>query len=103
MVYFDSADLYIEDKATMAEKITAIEAVQTALLSTALKAAATGNMTEYMLNDGQTIIKTVYRSPSAVMDSYNAFEQLRQIYINRINGRMVRLVDRENFPRNGFY
>lgn len=100
-VYFDSEGLYIESYATNLEKITAINAIQDALLSTAMRAASTGNMTEYMLNDGQTIIKTVYRSAAAVMEAWKSWESIKQVYVNRINGRMVRLVDSKNFILNG--
>lgn len=97
MVYFDSADLYIESYSTNVAKIAAISAIQDALLSSALKAAAKGDISEYMLNDGQTIIKTVYRSGAEIQKAWNDFERIKQIYINRVNGRMVRLVDSKNF------
>lgn len=100
-VYFDSEGLYLECKTDLREKITAIEAIQAALLTTALKAAGTGNMTEYMLNDGQTIIKTVYRNSEEIIKAYDDYERIRQRLINQINGRMTRLVDSKNFILNG--
>lgn len=100
MIYYDSADLYIESATTLRDKITRIDAIITALESSALKAAVNGNITEYSLDDGQTKIRTVYRNAQEVANSINAFEAIKQRFINRLHGRIVRLVDHKNF-RNG--
>lgn len=101
MVYYDSADIYIESATTIRAKITRINTVITALESSALKAAAQGNISEYSLDDGQTKIRTVYRNPEEVAASINAFEVIKQRYINKLTPRMVRLVDSKNFKRYG--
>jgi hypothetical protein len=103
MVHYTTADLYIESKTKLLDKITAIDAIISALETVALKAAATGNVQEYSLDDGQTKIKTMYRSPAEVEASITAFERIKQRYINEYNGPMVRLVDGKNFKnrRNG--
>lgn len=97
MTIYDSADIYLESKTTARQKVVAIDAIITALLSTAAKAATGENITEYWLDDGQTKIKTVRRSSGEIMASIKAFEQLKQLYINQINGRVMRLVDGKNF------
>jgi hypothetical protein len=98
-VYFDSADVYIQCASTLQDKITRIDAIITALEDTALKAAANDNISEYSLNDGQTVIRTVYKGADAVLNSIMAFERIRQMYVNRLNGRVFRLVDSKNFTR----
>ena len=103
MVYFDSAQIYVESCTTIQGKITAINAIQDALLTSALAAASQGAISHYTLNDGQTIISTTYRSASAVKEAYNDFEAIKQMYINRLNGRVVRLVDSKNFTNNRFH
>jgi hypothetical protein len=97
MVTFDSADIYIECASTLKDKITRIDAVIDGLLSSALKSAATGNVAEYSLNDGQTQIRSMYRSPKEVQAAIEAFEGIKQLYINKLNGRVMRLVDSKNF------
>lgn len=97
MVYFETAGLYIESCTTLRAKITAIDNIISALLTTAANAAANENITEYTLNDGQTIIKSTYRGMKAIQDSINSFEKLKQMYVNRLNGRVMRLVDSKNF------
>lgn len=103
MVTYDSADIYIQCGTTLREKITRIDAIIEALEATALKAAANDNILEYSLNDGQTVIRTVYKGADAVLRSIMAFERIKQMYVNRLNGHTFRLVDGKNFTggRNG--
>ncbi len=100
MVQYTSAAIYIDSQKSMVAKVNAINAIIDALMLTAASAASTDNIEEYWLNDGQTQIKTSYRGTEAVFQSIQAFEKLREIYINRLNGRMVRLVDSKNFIGN---
>lgn len=97
-VYYDSSVIYIQSATTLQGKITRIDAIITALEDTALTAAANDNILEYELNDGQVKIRTEYRGTDAVFKSIKAFEQLRQMYVNRLNNRHMRLIDSKNFP-----
>lgn len=100
-VYFDSADIYINQGIDVRAKIARINNIITALEDSALKAAASGNVSEYSLDDGQTKIRTVYRNAEDVASAITAFETVRQRWINQLNGRQVRLVDSKNF-NNGY-
>jgi hypothetical protein len=102
MALYDSAAIYVDSATTLKDKITRIDAVIDALLTVALKAAANENITEYSLNDGQTQIKTAYRGTDSVMKSIQAFEAIKQMYVNRLNGRHIRLMDSKNFTRKDF-
>lgn len=93
MIFYNSAAIFIDCATSLKDKITKIDLVIDALFTNALKAAANDNITEYSLNDGQTIIRTEYRGAQAVMKSITAFETLKQLYVNRLNGRVVRMVD----------
>lgn len=75
----------------------AVDAIIDALLLQAADTAGTSNYSEYYLDDGQTRISTKYRSVMDVQAGIFAFERLRQMYLNRLNGRMIRLVDGKNF------
>lgn len=101
MTVYDSADIYLESKTTARAKIAAIEAIINALLASAAKAAAGENITEYWLDDGQTKIKTIRRSSKEIEGSIAAFTRLKQLYINQVNGRVMRLVDSKNFNIRG--
>jgi len=97
MVTYDSTDICIQSETTLAAKIAKIDAIIVALEDTMLKAAGTGNLEEYSLNDGQVIIKTTYRNTEEVIKSITDLEKIRQMYVNRLNGRHIRLVDGKNF------
>lgn len=97
MIYYDSAAIYIDSASTLREKIVKVSAIITALEDTALHAAANAGIQEYWLDDGQTKIRQSYRSSKEVEASITGFETIRQRYINKLNGRMVRLVDYKNF------
>ena len=103
MVVFDSAAIYIKTAKTHLDKIKKIDAIIDALENTALDAAANSDVTEYSLDDGQTKIKTMYRSSTEIIKAIQSYEQLKQMYVNRLNGRMVRLMDGKSFVnRNNF-
>lgn len=102
MEIYDSSSVYIEKATSLQDKITRIDAVISALLTTATKAAANDHLTEYMLDDGQTKIQTTYRGTDEIFKSIQAFEKLKNIYVNQLNGRVFRLTDSKNFTGNNF-
>lgn len=97
MVIFDRCDIYIQSQTTLLAKIKAIEAVIQALEDQALKATLNESVEEYQLNTGQTIIRQVYRGSAAIGKAINDFEAIKQRYVNRYNGRVIRAVDSKNF------
>jgi len=97
MVIYDSSLVYIQSATTIVGKIAKIDAIISALEDTAIKSAVNEHITEYSLDDGQSKIRTIYRGTAAVLKSIQAFEQLKQMYVNRLNGRVTRLVDGKNF------
>ncbi len=99
MVEYSSASLYIESATSLCDKIAKIDTVLDALLNTVLEAAETDNITEYQLDDGQTKIKAIYKGADAVLRSISALERVKQIYVNRLNGHSVRMIDSRNLRR----
>lgn len=102
MVTYDSAAVYIDTATSLKEKIIKIDAVISALTDAALKAASNEDISEYSLDNGQTKIKTIYKSSASAFKAIEAFERIKQMYVNRLNGRIVRLVDGKNFTRYGY-
>lgn len=94
---YDSASIYIESRTDARSKIVAIDAIINALILTALKAAEGESILEYWLDDGQTKIKTVRRTSAEIQASILAYQKLKQMYTNQLNGRVFRLVDSKNF------
>lgn len=93
MATFDTAALYIDSVTDMEAKVAAIDLIIASLLTLAASSASKDDVKEYMLDDGQTKIRTEFRGMSSIMDAITNFEKLRQMYLNRLNGRIYRLVD----------
>lgn len=80
-----------------AAKVVALDAIIDALFGQLLVIAqAESPIEEYMLNDGQTTIKTIYRSTTQIMATINALQLQKNKYINS-GSRSVRMVDVSNF------
>lgn len=103
MVEFTTEGLYLESCTTTAAKIAGCDAIIAALMVAAAGAAGNEGVLEYWLDDGQTKIKKQYRSTSSIFSAIKDFTRLKNMYINQVNGRVVRLVDEKNFigNRNG--
>lgn len=107
MVIFDSAAIYIDNLGgytTVQDKwkarIAALDAIIDALEISALSAAGRSHLTEYTLNDGQTQIKCMYRSAADIQQAIMDYEGMKNYYINKLNGRVFRLMDSKNFIPN---
>lgn len=98
---FTSAANYIDSCQSIREKIAAIDAIISALLTTAANSAVNDNINEYWLNDGQTQIKTIYKGTHQVYTSIQNFRRLRQEYISQLTGRVSVFMDSKNFNGNG--
>lgn len=99
MVIYDSSYKYVDSATTVAGKITKIDAIITALEATALKSAANDDISEYSLDDGQTKIRTAYKGTESVLKSIESFIKLKEYYVNKLNGRVIRLVDGQSLRR----
>jgi hypothetical protein len=97
MPIYDSAYVYISTAKSLKDRVVKINQVLDALHDTMLKAATNDNIQEYSLNDGQTVIRTVYRGIDQIQNSIMGLERIKQMYMNQLNGRVVRLVDGKNF------
>lgn len=87
--------------AQIREKIAEIDTLISVLTTTALKSVSTGHFVEYDLDTGQSRTRIKYQSTSAVVQSLQDYENLRQFYVNKLIGtRVVRLVDSKNFRRS---
>jgi len=103
MIEFDSATIYVQSATTLEDKIARYDAIITALETSVLAASEKAGVSEYSLDDGQVKIKSVYRNPDEVAATIKAFMAIREVYVNRLNGRHMRLVDSKNFVRNRRY
>ena len=101
MAIYSTCSNYISSATDLKDKIARYDSIITALEDAALKGASQNDLQQYTLDDGQTKITTVYRDISSTIKAINDFIALRQICINQLNGRVIRLVDNKNFKRYG--
>lgn len=80
-------------------KITEIDTLIDTLFESALKSVQNGNIAEYELDTGQTRTRLKYSSVSSVTKAIEDYENLRQLYVNKLNRTtgVVRLMDEKNF------
>ena len=92
---------YIATKQSLYDKVLAIEVlIDAMILSTADAIGGMGSgVAEYQLDDGQVKVKTAYRSTSEVTKGITELEKIKQMYMNRLNGSAVRLMDDKTFRR----
>lgn len=94
--YYPSFRAYLEDFDDLSDKITRIDTVIDAMLNLATTSALEDDVSEYRLNDGQTIIHVTRRSVDQLMDSVRKLQLVKNSYVNQINGRGMRLVNHED-------
>lgn len=102
MVIYDSCSIFINSAADLNARVTNIRLVMSALRAQRLAAALDpqmSNVSEYQLDDGQTKIRTVYRSLGDISKAMLVLERELQDCYNQANGRITRCVDSKNLIR----
>lgn len=82
-------------------KIIAIDALIDKMLLSLMdqQTGASTGINEYQLDDGQIKVKTTYLSITQLANGINILEQIKNQYINRMQGRSVVLRDVSSFRR----
>lgn len=90
--YFESPWDYMESGSSLKDKIKRIDQIIDSLIKTQMEENS-GPVEEYHYNDGQTIVKTIYRTPEEMARAIEMWEKLRNKYEYRLTGRIRRLQD----------
>ena len=88
MQTFSSEAVYISSSSSLKEQISKIDAIIDALLTSGLESAGSATYDSYELDDGQSKIKTSYRSPTAIYNAIWFYRKYREDLVNRLNGRV---------------
>jgi len=82
--------MYIESKESLLAEVETycniIAALQAAIAAGGFDKI---NLDEYSLDTGQTKIMKSYRSPVQIADSLLSFNKLKQLSLNKLNGRVM--------------
>jgi len=99
--YYSSFHQYMGTCKSVKDRIAAIESIISSLYAAAAQAAEGEAITQYSLNDGQTIISSTPKSAKGVADSITAWEVLLNREKQKLTGRITRLVDGKNLTGYG--
>jgi hypothetical protein len=99
---YSSFDIYVNQAADDKARLTKLKAIIDALYGVAMTAAADENITEYILDDGQTKIQCNYRGVDAIMKTITGLEKIQQRLMNKLMGRVFRLQDGKSFNQNPY-
>lgn len=90
---------YIESKTTLRERIKAIDALIDAMIlrMTDVVNGMNVSVEEYQMDDGQMKIRTRYRNVKDVEVGVASLEKMKQMFMNRLNGRVMNVRDLRSF------
>lgn len=90
---------YIDSKKTLRERIVAIDGLIDVMILRMgeVTEGLNPSVEEYQMDDGQMKIKTRYRTVSDVESGIKSLERMKQMYLNRLNGRTFYLRDVRSF------
>ncbi len=86
---------FLKTKKTIKEEIAAYQAIIDAMMEKILEGVEVANLHEYQLNDGQTIIRVMYRSQTEMMTAIRLMEQRINSLRNQGIGRRNKLRDKD--------
>lgn len=100
---FESPKIYLSSARTLQDRIDRLELLIDAMILSTLNVVDSDdynpNVSEYQLNDGQMVVKTVYKTNNDVFASIKQLEGIKQMYMNQLNGRVNSLRDIRSLRR----
>lgn len=88
---FITISQYISSRGSLLQKIQAYDLIISKLEESLLISASSGDLKQVELEDGMMKVRSEFRNVSDVIKSMEGLEGLRQMYINRYNGRAINL------------
>lgn len=89
---YTSISAYFEDKSKLIGKIATYDLLIEAFEKSMLEGAVSGHLLQYEMDDGQMKVRVQYRNMRDMTEAMNGLIKMRQYYINKANGRSIRLV-----------
>lgn len=83
---------FVECKSKVIGKIATYDILIEKFEEAILEGAASGHLLQYEMDDSQVKVRVQYRNMKDMTDAMNNLIKLRQYYINKANGRSMRLV-----------
>ena len=96
---YNTISLYLESAETLEQRVASIDALIDVMILSLADTVTKADIATYSLDDGQVKISTGYRSVKDVQNGISALEKMKQIYLNRLNGRGFAIRDENAFRR----
>jgi hypothetical protein len=98
---YENISCYLESKKTILERINAIDVLIDKMILSIANTIDGGsvNISEYDLDDTQVRVRAKYRSVQEVQSGIDSLEKMKQMYVNRYQGRVVNLVNEKSLRR----
>ena len=93
MIYNSLTTYFAETGDDLVARITRMKAVRAAMEDALLTGAGMGDIQQYTLNDGQTIINATQRDPKEIMKTITGLDYLISRLETQINGRVTSTVN----------
>lgn len=89
---YTSISAYFEDKSKLIGKIATYDLLIESMEKTLMAGIESGHLLQWELDDGQVKVRSMYRNVKDLTEAMNGLIKMRQYYINKANGRSIRLV-----------
>jgi len=89
---FTTVSAYFECKSKLIGKIATYDLLIESFEKAMLEATISGHLLQYEMDDGQMKVRVQYRNMKDMTSAMNGLIKLRQDYVNKANGRSIRLV-----------
>jgi|SRR5690606_13192627 len=96
-IIYEQITDYLLSCTSIKAQIEAIDLAISKLLIVASSQAGKDNISQYEMNNGQTIIRLNYKSAADVTASITSLRRLRNDLVNDSTGRAFRLIDAKSF------
>jgi hypothetical protein len=89
---FTTVSAYFECKSKLIGKIATYDLLIESMEKTLMAGIESGHLLQWELDDGQMKVRSQYRNVNDLSNAMQGLIKLRQYYINKANGRSIRLV-----------
>jgi len=86
----------LESEISLKAQLDMIRQLKTQMITTLTNGVLKGNIQEYQLNDGQSIVRTQYRSMTDLFNGYKGLEIIENTLIAKLTGRQTNLINDRN-------
>jgi hypothetical protein len=86
---YTTIEHFVEEKSKLIGKVATYDLLIEGMEKSILESTISGHLIQYELDDGQMKVRTMFRNTNEMVEAMIGLIKIRQMYINRYNGRSV--------------